>query len=103
MSPHCTQGKHPIVIDTLADFKRHEYLFAAFCDECPRHHQFEINELIANSHGQTLILIIKPCCNEVGKRAQNLLALNARYSIAMRDGDDQVSRFEFTERGPESI
>ncbi|SVE13078.1 uncharacterized protein METZ01_LOCUS465932 [marine metagenome] len=74
----------------LADFKRHKYFFAAFCDECPRYHQFDINELIANSPGQILILIIKPCCNEVGKRAQNLLALNARYPIAMRDGDDHL-------------
>jgi len=73
MPSNCTQDKQPIVIDTMADFKRHGYSLATFCDECSRYHQFDIDELIANGHGQTSIVNIKPRCNECGKRAQKLV------------------------------
>ena len=74
MSSHCNQDKQPIVIDTMADFKHHGYSLATFCDECSQYHQFDIDELIANGHGQTSILNFIPRCIEFGKRAQKLVS-----------------------------
>jgi len=92
MVSNCTQDKQPIVIDTMAVFKHHGYSLATFCDECSRYHQFDIDELIANGHGQTSIVNIKPRCNECGKRAQNSLAPNARFSAAIRDRDNEFEK-----------
>jgi hypothetical protein len=74
MVSNSTQDKQPIVIDTMADFKRHGYSLATFCDECSRYHQFDIDELVANGHEETSILNIKPRCNECGRRTQKLVS-----------------------------
>jgi len=67
-------AKKPIVIDTMEDFKTHGYTLAAFCDACSRHHEFDIEDLIAKGHGGTSITAIKPRCSTCGERAQKLVS-----------------------------
>ena len=66
--------KQPIIVDTMEDFKRFGYTLAAFCDVCFRHHEFDIEDLIAKGHGGTSVTAIKPRCSKCGERAQKLVS-----------------------------
>ena len=64
----------PITIDTMDDFKRYGYSLAAYCDQCSRHHEFDIEELISTAHGETSIVNFKPRCRDYGNPAQKLVS-----------------------------
>ena len=69
-----SEDRAPITIDTMDDFKRYGYSLAAYCDQCSRHHEFDIDELISNGHEQTSIVNFKPQCRECGNTAQKLVS-----------------------------
>ena len=71
--------KQPIIVDTMDDFQAHGYSLAAFCDGCFRHHEFDIEDLIAKGHGGTSITAIKPRCSKCGEPAQKLVSPRQQY------------------------
>ena len=68
---------HPmqaLSLETLNDLAKARYGLAAYCLNCNRWHDFDIEQLV-ELHGNRSILKFKPTCSVCGERAEKQVSL----------------------------